>query len=101
MSIKTLGKQTLLYGFGHTITRLLTFLLLPLYTNQFSPNQYGVVALFYTFVPLLSIIMRYGMGAAFLKYYVPANNEKRIEIMTNVIVSLFITGILFLVLFYL
>ena len=100
MSIKILGKQSLAYGFGHVITRLVTFLLLPLYTNQFSPEQYGIVALFYTFVPLLSIVVRYGMGAAFLKNYVPANEEDRVSIMTNVIISLFLTGIPFLILFY-
>ena len=100
MSIKLLGKQSLIYGFGHIITRLVTFLLLPLYTNHFTPEEYGIVALFYTFVPLLNIVVRYGMGAAFLKNYVPAEKKERIEIMTNVIFSLFISGILFLVLFY-
>ncbi len=100
MSIKLLGKQSLIYGFGHVITRLVTFLLLPLYTNQFTPEQYGVVALFYTFVPLLNIVMRYGLGAAFLKNYVPANSEERMSIMTNVIVSLIISGLPFLAIFY-
>ena len=66
MSIKLLGKQSLIYGFGHIITRLVTFfLLLPLYTNHFTPKEYGIVALFYTFVPLINIVVRYGMGAAF------------------------------------
>tara|TARA_B100000989_G_scaffold118697_1_gene87418 strand:+ start:668 stop:2089 length:1422 start_codon:yes stop_codon:yes gene_type:complete len=101
MSIKLLGKQSLVYGFGHVITRLVTFLLLPLYTNQFSPEQYGIVALFYTFVPLINIVVRYGMGAAFLKNYVPANEKDRVSIMTNVLTSLFFTGIPFLILFYL
>ena len=100
MSIKLLGKQSLIYGFGHIITRLVTFLLLPLYTNHFTPEEYGIVALFYTFVPLLNIVVRYGMGAAFLKNYVPAEKKERIDIMTNVIFSLFISGIPFLVLFY-
>ena len=101
MSIKILGKQSLVYGFGHVITRLVTFLLLPLYTNKFTPEQYGIVALFYTFVPLLNIVVRYGMGAAFLKNYVPASQKDRVSIMTNVIVSLFLTGIPFLIMFYL
>ena len=100
MSIKLLGKQSLVYGFGHVITRLVTFLLLPLYTNQFTPEQYGIVALFYTFVPLLNIVVRYGMGAAFLKNYVPANEEDRMSIMTNVIISLVLTGIPFVLLIY-
>ena len=101
MSIKLLGKQSFIYGLGHIITRLVTFLLLPLYTNHFTPEEYGVVALFYTFVPLLSIVVRYGMGAAFLKNYVPAGEKDRISIMTNVIFSLFISGVPFLTLFYL
>ena len=100
MSIKLLGKQSFIYGFGHIITRLVTFLLLPLYTNHFTPEEYGIVALFYTFVPLLNIVVRYGMGAAFLKNYVPAGEKDRISIMTNVISSLFISGVPFLVLFY-
>ena len=90
MSIKLLGKQSLIYGLGHIITRLVTFLLLPLYTNNFTPEEYGIVALFYTFVPLISIVVRYGMGAAFLKNYVPAGEKDRVSIMTNIIFSLFI-----------
>ena len=101
MSIKLLGKQSFIYGLGHVITRLVTFLLLPLYTNHFTPEEYGIVALFYTFVPLLNIVVRYGMGAAFLKNYVPAGEKDRISIMTNVIFSLFISGVPFLTLFYL
>ena len=100
MSIKLLGKQSFIYGLGHIITRLVTFLLLPLYTNHFTPEEYGIVALFYTFVPLLSIVVRYGMGAAFLKNYVPAGGKDRISIMTNVIFSLLVSGVPFLTLFY-
>ena len=44
--------------------------------------------------------MRYGLGAAFLKNYVPANSEERMSIMTNVIVSLIISGLPFLAIFY-
>ena len=100
MSIKILGKQSLIYGFGHIVSRLVTFLLLPLYTNQFTPSEYGVIALFYTIVPLLNIVVRYGMGAAYLKNYVPANKNNRSAVLTNVIFSLFITGIPFLIIVY-
>ena len=100
MSIKILGKQSLIYGFGHIVSRLVTFLLLPLYTNRFTPSEYGVIALFYTIVPLLNIVVRYGMGAAYLKNYVPANKNNRSAVLTNVIFSLFITGIPFLIIVY-
>ena len=34
MSIRGLGKQSLVYGLGHMLARLITFLLLPLYTHS-------------------------------------------------------------------
>ena len=40
MSIKSLGKQSLIYGVGHVVARSVTFLLLPLYTNIFSLEDY-------------------------------------------------------------
>ncbi len=101
MSIKTLGKQSLVYGFGHILSRLATFLLLPLYTNKFTPSEYGIIALFYTIVPLLNIIVRYGMGAAFLKNYVMSNGKDKVTVFTNVLSSLIFTGIPFLIITYL
>ena len=101
MSIKILGKQSLIYGFGHILSRLATFLLLPLYTNHFTPREYGIIALFYTMVPLLNIIVRYGMGAAFLKNYVMSNDKDRVAVFTNVLLSLMSTGIPFLIITYL
>ena len=95
MSIKSLGKQSLVYGIGHILARLVTFLLLPLYTNVFTASEYGVVALFYTFLSFMNVIMRYGLGAAFLKFYVPASDNERNAIFTNVIASLFLTGVPF------
>ena len=95
MSIKSLGKQSLVYGIGHILARLVTFLLLPLYTNVFTASEYGVVALFYTFLSFMNVIMRYGLGAAFLKFYVPASDSEKKVIFTNVIASLFLTGIPF------
>ena len=101
MSIRSLGKQSLIYGTGHILARLVTFLLLPLYTNVFSAKEYGVVALFYTFLSFMNVIMRYGLGAAFLKFYVPADREERRAIFSNVIFSLFITGIPFFYIWHL
>ena len=44
MSILSLGKQSLIYGFGHILSRLLTFFLLPLLTHSLQPGDYGMVA---------------------------------------------------------
>ena len=50
MSIKSLGKNSLIYGLGHILARLVTFFLLPLYTHVFTPKEYGVISLAYAFM---------------------------------------------------
>ena len=73
MSIKSLGKESLIYGVGHVMARVVTFLLLPLYTHYFTPNQYGIISLSYAFTGFALIVYRYGMDTALMKYAVQEN----------------------------
>ena len=91
MSMQILGRQSLLYGIGHIITRSIGFLLLPLYTNYFSLEQYGIIALVYTFLGFMNIILHYGLDASLLKHYVASNVHNQKTVLTNVYTSLFIT----------
>jgi len=77
MSIKALGKQSLIYGFGHVLARLVTFLLLPLYTHAFSQDEYGVISLAYAFMGLALILYRYGMDTALMKFSVQKSGSDR------------------------
>ncbi len=43
-SLKRLTKHSAVYGIGNIVTRLVTFLLLPLHTNQLNTNDFGVLA---------------------------------------------------------
>ena len=100
MSIKSLGKNSLIYGFGHILTRLVTFFLLPLYTHIFTPEEYGVVSLAYAFMGFTMIFYRYGMDTALLKYAVQKKDQERGEYISTiygiqVITSIVFSGILF------
>ena len=79
MSIKILGKESLIYGTGHVLARLITFLLLPIYTHVFSPEEYGVVSLAYAFLGFSMMFYRYGMDTALLKYSVQKKGQDRDE----------------------
>ena len=92
MSIKSLGQQSLIYGAGHVAARGVTFLLLPLYTNVFSLEEYGIISLIFTFLGFMNVILHYGLDASLLKHYVPANNEERKLILSNAYVSFVITN---------
>ena len=68
LSIKNLSIDTLIYGFGNVFTRLITFLLLPLYTNILTPSEYGIITIIYVFMGFMNIIYHYGLDSSFLKY---------------------------------
>ena len=84
MSLQTLGKQSLIYGFGHILTRLVTFFLLPLYTHMFTPQEYGVVSLAYAFMGFALILYRYGMDSALMKYAVQKEGQERGEYISTI-----------------
>ena len=97
MSVKFLGQQSMIYGVGHIIARSVTFLLLPLYTNVFSLENYGIISLVYTFLGIMNVILHYGLDASLLKYYVPADKERRKLILTNTYVSFLISTTVFFI----
>ena len=100
MSIKALGKQSLIYGVGHILARLITFLLLPLYTHTFTQDEYGALSLAYAFMGFALIIYRYGMDTALMKYSVQKQGLERNKYITVIIGSQLITGILFTIILY-
>ncbi|NPE27340.1 oligosaccharide flippase family protein [Methanococcoides sp. SA1] len=74
--IKSLTKQTLVYGVGTIATRMVTFLLLPVYTNILPDEKYGQAALIFTFLAMMNHVYNYGLDSAFMRYYSNENGEK-------------------------
>jgi len=97
VSIKSLVKQSLIYGAGHILARSITLLLLPLYTNVFSLENYGIISLVYTFLGFMNVILHYGLDASLLKHYVPADQEERKSILTNTYASFLLTTAVFVI----
>ena len=91
MSIKILGKQSMIYGIGYIMARLVTFLLLPLYTNVFTQEQYGVISLAYAFIGFAMILYRYGMDTALIKYSVQEKGDIRKKHITIILFSHYTT----------
>lgn len=100
MSIKSLGRQSLIYGAGHVLSRIVTFLLLPLYTHLFTPDEYGVISLAYAFMGMALIFYRYGMDSALLKYAIAFKDESRIVYLSTIYTMQVITTIAFSAVIY-
>ena len=54
--LKSLSKQTLIYGTSTILGRFINFLLVPFYTNIFLPAEYGVIAVVYSLIAFINII---------------------------------------------
>ncbi|HJL75045.1 MAG TPA: oligosaccharide flippase family protein, partial [Candidatus Marinimicrobia bacterium] len=93
--IKKLSGQTAIYGTGHILARLVTFLLLPLYTNIFTAEEYGVISLAYVFMGFMGVVLHYGLDVALMKQYVQTKSEERTAFFSSAYVSLVLTSLLF------
>jgi O-antigen/teichoic acid export membrane protein len=100
--IKSLTKQTLVYGVGTIATRLVTFLLLPVYTNILPNEKYGLAALIFTFLAFMNHIYNYGLDSAFMRFYSHENDKKdKTTILSSAMMMAFLTSLLFSFIIYL
>lgn len=69
-NIKSLVKDTAIYGMSSIIGRFLNYMLFPLYTNVFpaSGGGYGVVTNLYAYVALILVILTFGMETTFFRF---------------------------------
>ncbi|MDP6684820.1 MAG: oligosaccharide flippase family protein [Candidatus Marinimicrobia bacterium] len=87
-------KQTLIYGTGHILVRVVTFLLLPLYTNIFSPGEYGIISLAYVFMSLGRIFYHFGFDSALMKFHVSESKENTTKSFTTIYFAQFISSLI-------
>ncbi len=77
--LKVLFGQTIVYGMGTIVPRLLNYLLLtPFYTYIFIANEYGVITELYAYVAFLFVILTYGMETTFFRYSQNANDASKV-----------------------
>ncbi|MBI4801893.1 MAG: polysaccharide biosynthesis C-terminal domain-containing protein [Elusimicrobia bacterium] len=67
--IRSLGKESFIYGFSTIAARFLNFLLLPFYTHYLSPADYGIGAAVFSYIAFFNILYHYGMDQAYMRYF--------------------------------
>lgn len=93
--IKSLLKDTAIYGVSSIVGRFLNWCLVPLYTITFPVAEYGVVTFVYSVVALALIILIYGMETGFFRF---ANHERwhnPLEVYSTSLISLAVTSAVF------
>lgn len=93
--IRSLAKDTAIYGLSSIIGRFLNWCLVPLYTNVFEQSEYGTVTFVYAAVALALIVLTYGMETGFFRF---ANHDRwkdPMEVYSTSLISLAMTSTLF------
>ncbi|MEO1261359.1 MAG: oligosaccharide flippase family protein [Bacteroidota bacterium] len=96
--IKKLAGETAIYGISSIVGRVLNVLLVPLYTNIFPKEEYGIVTQLYATVAFLMVIFIYRMDTAFFRYGTEKKDREKVYSTSfwSVIVSvLFFSALIF------
>ncbi|UWX55037.1 oligosaccharide flippase family protein [Maribacter litopenaei] len=92
--LKKLFKQTAIYGLATVLPRMLSFLLVPIYTSVMPPGTYGEVTLIFTWFAIFNIFLAYGMETAFFRFYKDTENKKKV--VSTSLISLGVSSLVFL-----
>ena len=68
--LTTIFKDTAIYGLSSIIGRFLNYLLVPLYTSQFSAASgvYGIITNIYAYVALVMVLLTFGMETTYFRF---------------------------------
>ena len=69
-NLKSLAKDTAIYGLSSIVARFINYLLVPIQTARFaaSGGEYGVITNVYAYVSILIIMLTFGMETTFFRF---------------------------------
>ncbi len=100
---RKIGKDTLIYGIGNALNKLLGFILIPVYTSYISLNDFGVLAVMETSVLFLVQLLHLGIINGHQRYFFLRKEDNTYPsfLFSNYIGTIAFTSILILPFFFL
>ena len=97
--LKSLAKDTAIYGMSSIIGRFLNYLLVPIYTATLSAASggYGVITNLYAYTALLQVILTYGMETTYFRY-ANKSGENPEKVYSTILISVGFTSMMFIAL---
>ena len=98
-NLKSLAKDTAIYGLSSIVGRFLNYLLVPVYTYVINASSggYGVVTNLYAYTALLLVILTYGMETTFFRYS-NKEGEDPDKVYSTILTAVLTTSVLFITL---
>lgn len=98
-NLKSLAKDTAIYGLSSIIGKCVNYLLVPLYTATFAAEsgEYGIVVHLYAITAFLLVLLTYGTETGFF-YFANRKDENPQKVYSNILISIGSTSLLFVLL---
>lgn len=74
--LKKVGQQTVIYGLGNILGKMLGFLLIPLYITKIPISDFGILSIFEIIILFLSTLFSYGIASAHQRYFYIEKDNK-------------------------
>ena len=100
-NLKSLAKETAIYGLSSIVGKFLNYLLVPLYTAKLSAASggYGVITNVYALTAFMLVLLTYGMETGFFRF-ANKQGENPMRVYSTILISVFSTSLLFFLLVY-
>ncbi len=95
--LKSLAKDTAIYGLSSIVGRFLNYLLVPLYTAKLAAASggYGVITEVYSYTALLLVLLTFGMETTFFRF-INKEGENPQRVYSTTLITVGSVGLLFL-----
>ena len=97
--LKTIFKDTAIYGLSSIVGRFLNYLLVPLYTAKFSAASggYGIITNIYAYVALILVLLTFGMETTYFRFTNKTHTDSE-TVYSTTLISVGTVSLLFAVL---
>jgi O-antigen/teichoic acid export membrane protein len=94
---KKLFKQTFVYGLATVLPRMLSFILVPIYTAVMpNPALYGEVSIIFSWLAIFNVFLAYGMETAFFRFFYKAEDKNKV--ISTSLISIIVSTVVFFIL---
>jgi O-antigen/teichoic acid export membrane protein len=97
--LQKLFKQTFIYGIATVVPRMLSFLLLPLYSAYLPTEGFGEVAIVFSWLAVFNVLLAYGMETSFFRFF--HQGKFRNAVVSTSSISLIVSTTIFVLLGFL
>lgn len=94
--VKSLAKDTAIYGMSSIVGKFLNWCLTPLYTYLLIPKEYGIIVNLYAWIGLLLVLLTYGLETGFFRFANDPEKGDSQTVYSTCMTSLGVTTLLFL-----